>query len=51
MDHHTHHLIAQALDALTAPSPHPPQRLSADELIIAMSDLATIAGVLGRAPA
>ena len=48
MDHHTHHHIAQALDALTAPSPHPPQRLSADELIIAMSDLATIAGVLGQ---
>ena len=46
MDHHIHHHIAQAVDALTAPSPHPPQSLTADELIIAMADLATLLGQL-----
>jgi hypothetical protein len=48
MDHHIHHHIAQAVDALTAPSPHPPQSLTTDELIIAMADLATLAGLLGH---
>lgn len=42
MDHSSHQ-IAQATDALTATSAHPPQIPSADELITALSDLATIA--------
>jgi hypothetical protein len=48
MDHHTHHHIAQAIDTLSATSADPPQNLSADELIIAISDLATLAGLLGQ---
>ena len=47
MDHSTHQ-IAQATDALTATSAHPAQIPSADELITALSDLATIAGLLGQ---
>jgi hypothetical protein len=47
MDHHNHH-IAQAVDALAAPNPHPPQSLTADELVIAVADLATLAGLLGQ---
>ncbi|HZD15823.1 MAG TPA: hypothetical protein VE196_12015 [Pseudonocardiaceae bacterium] len=45
MDHHPHHHIADALEATSA---HPAQSRSPDELIIAMSDLATIAGLLGQ---
>jgi hypothetical protein len=37
--------IAQALNAVAA---HPPHNPSADELVVAMSDLATIAELLGR---
>jgi hypothetical protein len=48
MDHNTHHHIAQALDTLAATQAHLPQSLNADELIIALSDLAAIAGLLGQ---
>jgi hypothetical protein len=48
MDHNPHNHIAQAADALAARAAHTPQSLSADELIIALSDLATIAALLGE---
>ena len=48
MDHRSHHHITQALDALETTSAHPPQGLSADELVIALSDLAAIAELLGQ---
>lgn len=48
MNHHTHHHIAQAVEAMSAPSAHHPQKLSADELVIAISDLATLADLLGQ---
>ncbi|MDQ2883478.1 MAG: hypothetical protein M3Y48_20545 [Actinomycetota bacterium] len=48
MDHSPHDHIAQAVDALATTSVHPPQGLTADELIIAMSDLATIVRLVGR---
>ncbi|MGH3843609.1 MAG: hypothetical protein ACRDS0_19515 [Pseudonocardiaceae bacterium] len=47
MDKRPQHHIADAADALTATGGHPPQG-SADELIIALSDLATIAALLGQ---
>jgi hypothetical protein len=49
MDHHNHHHLAQAVDALTASHPHPAHTLTPDELVIAMADLATLAGLLGSA--
>ncbi|MGH3548016.1 MAG: hypothetical protein ACRDQU_07850 [Pseudonocardiaceae bacterium] len=48
MDHSSHDHIAQAVDALATTNAHPPQSLTADELIIAMSDLATIARLVGQ---
>jgi sterol desaturase/sphingolipid hydroxylase (fatty acid hydroxylase superfamily) len=48
MDHHNHHHLAQAVDALTASHPHPAHTLTPDELVIAMADLATLAGLLGQ---
>lgn len=48
MDHATHHHIAQALDFLEVTSARPPARLSTEELITALSDLAAIAGLLGQ---
>jgi hypothetical protein len=48
MDDHTSHHIAQAVDALTGPRPQPVHSLNADELIIALADLATLAGLLGE---
>jgi hypothetical protein len=48
MDHNPHNHIAQAADALAARAAHTPQSLSADELIIALSDVATIAALLGE---
>jgi hypothetical protein len=48
MDHATHQHIAQALDFLEVTSAQPPARLSADELVIALSEVAAIAGLLGQ---
>jgi len=48
MDHHTYHYITEAADALTATGAHTVQSLSADQHLIALSDLATIAGLLGE---
>jgi hypothetical protein len=48
MDHNTHHHVSQALDALTTTSADPAQNLSAEQLIITISDLATIAGLVGQ---
>ncbi|MGH3831654.1 MAG: hypothetical protein ACRDRS_14605 [Pseudonocardiaceae bacterium] len=48
MDRNTHHHVTQALDALEATGAHPPQSLSPDELVVALSDLAAIAGLLGQ---
>ena len=49
MDHHTYHYIAKAADALTATGAHT-QSLSADQHLIALSDLAIIAGLLVSSP-
>ncbi|MBV9142000.1 MAG: hypothetical protein JO115_13970 [Pseudonocardiales bacterium] len=38
MDHATHYHIAHALDFLEVTNAQPPARLSADELVIALSD-------------
>ncbi|HZS20668.1 MAG TPA: hypothetical protein VFA63_06745 [Pseudonocardiaceae bacterium] len=47
-DHNMHQHIAAAADALAATGAHIPQRLSAEQLLVALSDLASIAGLLGE---
>ena len=48
MDHNTRNHIAHAADALAATGARTSQRATTDQLIIALSDLATIAGLLGQ---
>ncbi|NMH99375.1 hypothetical protein [Pseudonocardia acidicola] len=40
--------IAHAIDAVAATSAYPPQGLGTDQLVVAMSDLAVIAGLIGE---
>jgi hypothetical protein len=48
MDQSTYRYIAAAADALAATGAHAVHGLSADQHLIALSDLATIAGLLGE---
>ena len=47
-DNNTQHYITVAADALAATGAHIPQRLSTDQLLLVLSDLATIAGLVGE---
>lgn len=52
MDHttenNTQHYIAAAADALAATGAHVPGNLSTDQFLLVLSDLATIAGLVGE---